>query len=258
MRKDVIIKNSSGGMTNDLFTRDETKAHILEHYDIFTDPDKLRPQLSAENGDANASTHNIRNFAFDGTTIYGLGTIVNSTPITELCIFKRTDFTSSTWTADSHSSIPTGCVPSNLNITDPEFAAFAYYQTTGKLYGVHDGRYIWSVTPGVSNTTIDADLTGYTNVSNILHHSKDDNLYLGYDNKIASKNGGNAWNFTALTLPADYIISSLSESGNYLAIGCRPIGGGNSKTFLWGRDSTLATVDETIDWGDGNLMLLEQ
>src|SRR4029077_16272518 len=40
--------------------------------------------------------------------------------------------------------------------------------------------------------------------------------------------------------------------------GCRPIGGGNSKTFLWGRDSTLATVDETIDWGDRNLMLLEQ
>src|SRR5690348_14510426 len=75
MRKDVIIKNSSGGMANDLFTRDVSRAHILQHYDIFTDPNKMKPHLAAENGDGSASTNTIKAFEFDGTTIWGLGTV---------------------------------------------------------------------------------------------------------------------------------------------------------------------------------------
>ena len=90
-------------------------------------------------------------------------------------------------------------------------------------------------------------------------HSKDDIRYIPYDNKIA-KNDNKTWTNAALTLPTHLKINSISEFGNYLAIGCAPLSSvfGNSIVYLWDRDSSLATLSESIDWGAGNLKVLQQ
>ncbi|GAH30408.1 unnamed protein product, partial [marine sediment metagenome] len=54
-------------------------------------------------------------------------------------------------------------------------------------------------------------------------------------------------------------ITSICEFGNYLAIGAAPLSGlGGSVVYLWDRDSSLTTLSEIIDFGEGNLRVLEE
>ena len=64
-------------------------------------------------------------------------------------------------------------------------------------------------------------------------------------------------NDAVLTLPTNFKITSICNYGNYLAIGCAPIStfNGVSKVYLWNLTST--DVQEAIDWGEGELRVLE-
>lgn len=90
-----------------------------------------------------------------------------------------------------------------------------------------------------------------------FRHPQDDIVYFGAGRVIASLN---ATTFTAaaLTLPAGFTITSLTDFGVYLAITCAPIDqGGRSVCFLWGRDTSLTTLEENIDLGEGAAMIGE-
>lgn len=100
-------------------------------------------------------------------------------------------------------------------------------------------------------------------ISNAIVHSRDDIMYFGYSNSsgvpyIARNNNG-SWNDTVLQLPSGFVITSVCEYGNYLAIACRPKSySGNSRVFLWDRDSSVTTLSESIDWGSGYLYHIEE
>jgi hypothetical protein len=61
----------------------------------------------------------------------------------------------------------------------------------------------------------------------------------------------------ALILPTNFKITSITNYGNYLAVGCAPIStfNGTSKVFLW--NLTSPDVQEVVDWGEGELRVLE-
>jgi hypothetical protein len=62
-----------------------------------------------------------------------------------------------------------------------------------------------------------------------------------------------------LTLPSDEIITCGAFDGNYLAIATVDNGGGigcRSKAYLWDRDSSLTTVTDVVDFGEGLLRYL--
>ncbi len=87
--------------------------------------------------------------------------------------------------------------------------------------------------------------------------ARDDNLYLPYNNILARVYKSGTVQDQALKLPTNLKITSLTNYGNYLAIGTSPINiyNGVSKVYLW--NLTSPDIQEVIDWGEGELRILE-
>ena len=144
------------------------------------------------------------------------------------------------------------------------FELFVFYKKTGLIYGGRGtsataGSAIWAYDPTGAATFAESALTvSFTSLAQGLVHSKDDILYIPYDNKIA-KNDNGSWTAVALTLPSHLKITSIAEYGNYLAIACAPLSGvGESIVYLWNRDETTTVLSQSIPWGEGNLTILEE
>lgn len=86
--------------------------------------------------------------------------------------------------------------------------------------------------------------------------AKDDNGYIFYNNIVVRIYPSGTVQDQALKLPTNLKITSATNFGNYLAIGCSPtsIYNGVSKVFLWNLYSP--DVQEVIDWGEGELRVL--
>lgn len=259
MSKTIYLNQFDGGIVNDPRSGAENVARVVTNFDILTDVHKMTPYRDSESGDSSASTSKKQNFAIalrTGTTysLYALG-VVSGGGLAEvnyknLTTGASTDLDDSGWTATANNASGSGSTSFNL---------FVYYKKTGLIYGARAGTYIWAYDPtGSAGFADTSHALSYTNICQGLVHSKDDILYVGYDNKIA-KNDNGSWNVTALTLPSDLYITSISEHGNYLAIACAPLSGvGHSRVFLWDRDSSLATLSDSIDWGEEKLQVLEE
>jgi len=87
--------------------------------------------------------------------------------------------------------------------------------------------------------------------------AKDDNLYLPYNNILVRVYPSGTVQDQALKLPTNFKITSITNYGNYMAIACAPVStfNGTSKVFLW--NLTSIDVQEAIDWGEGELRVLE-
>ncbi len=107
------------------------------------------------------------------------------------------------------------------------------------------------------NVTAVANTT--TTISSVAQGviAKDDNLYLPYNNILARVYPSGTVVDQALKLPTYLKITSITNYGNYLAIGCSSKNSYNgiSKVFLW--NLTSPDVQEAIDWGEGDLRVLE-
>lgn len=90
----------------------------------------------------------------------------------------------------------------------------------------------------------------------MFRHPQDDILYIGVANVIATLDNS-TFTAAAFTLPTNLTITSFEDYGVYLSIACAPKDQGNkSWCYLWGRDTSIATVDESIDWEEGALMVV--
>lgn len=265
---ETTINRFDGGVINDPRDPQENTARVVSNFDVLTSPRKMTPYRSSESGDDAPTTSTKRNFAIalrTGTTysLYALGVVsgANRAEVLykDLTTGAATDLDDNAWAAPTANQSPAGATNFNL---------FVYYRRVGLIIGARAGTNFWAFSPTGSAWDDSYNTVTYTEVGQGLVHSKDDILYVPYYNNagaaaaksfIASKAGGAAWNNTALTLPDHLIPTSISEYGNYLAIACTPASGiGNSRVFLWDRDSTLTTLSETIDWGPGSLAILEE
>lgn len=254
------IRQFDLGITNDAHEKNTRYATLIKSFDGHSFPSKLVPFRSSESGDNNASTSQKQNFCVairTGTTynLFSLGVISGTARAEVLCKALSSggsaDLGDNTWTTPNNNQSSAGST---------NFELFVYYPKTGYIYGARAGSQIWRFDPTSSGAWVDShQALSYTHIAQGLVHSKDDILYIPYDNKIATNNNG-SWNTTALTaIPSKYYITSISEYGNYLAIACAPLSGyGNSKVFLWDRDTSLNTISESIDWGQGNIKILEE
>lgn len=262
MRKTIELKLNrfDGGIENDARDTAENTCRMVSNFDIISNPHKLTPYYDSEDGDENAATLRKQNFAIalrTGTTynLFALG--VQSAQPTRAQIAMKTlttggtkDLGDNTWNeAINNNQAASGAT---------SFDLFVYYKKVGRIFGASGGDTIWSFDPSSAAAFSDAShALSYTNIAQGLVHSKDDILYIPYDNVIAKNNNG-SWTDAALTLPSYLKINSICEFGNYLAIGCVPLSGvGNSIVYLWDRDSSLTTLSESIDFGSGLLKVLE-
>lgn len=257
-RLETTIKSFSGGITSNKREATKTQAHVISNFDVYRS-NTLIPNRSTESGDSSASTSKKQAFEVALWTPdssykqFALG-VQSGTGLAEIQYKALTtgasnDLDDATWTSPAGNQSSTGATSFNL---------FVYYAKTGKIYGARAGSHIWAFTPDGSTAWADShQALTYTHIAQGIVHSKDDILYVPYDNKIASNDNG-SWNVTVLTLPTYLKVNSICEHGNYLAIGAAPVSGiGNSWVYLWDRDSTLVTLSETVNWGDGQLCVLE-
>ena len=270
-----IINRFDKGMHNDPRIGDYSYAQVIKGFDAHTYPRKLVPLRDSESGDSAASTSRKQNFCValrTGTThsLYSLGVISGDTKAEilykNLTQSSDTDLSDATWTNTANNQGTTAS-------TFTWFELFVYYRKTGLIYSARGtsataGTHICTYDPAGSAAFSDThQALTYTSIRQGLVHSKDDILYIPYyDNAGAAgaksfiaKNNNGSWTTNALTLPDHLIPNSICEYGNYLAIGCVPASGiGKSVIYLWDRDATLATLSESIDWGEGNLKVLEE
>ena len=227
--------------------RESGGVRLCKNFDNFTKPSTLSPYRSIESAHVLQSTDKIKNFLTYNNKIYGLG-ITGDAGDGYTKVFESGSITNPSWSGSASGVAASG---------GPDARLFVEYK--GVIYGATGSQYIWTYnidSPAFNQTA--RDLTSITHIAQGIVHSKDDILYIPYDNKIAKNNNG-SWTNSSLTLPSNLIITAVCEYGNYLAIGCRPVHeySNNSVVYLWDRDSSLATLSEKIDWGSGNLHILE-
>lgn len=248
---EITLNNFSGGISDDVREENPTKYQITRHFDVFSNPTRLTPyrSLEADTHDGSTSTgmkqYVVRDhvYASASAKLYGLGQTGGG--LTK--IVYKADATTGNWTlpasSEGNGAVQYGCLV--------EYKDYLWgFQGTTQVFK-------WGLLSGTPSITNTAGTVGtITSVAQGLI-AKDDNLYLPYNNKLARVTSGGTVNDAVLTLPTNFKITSLANYGNYLAIGVAPIStfNGVSKVFLWNLTST--DVQESIDWGEGELRILE-
>lgn len=248
---EIKINNFSGGISDDPRKESSSEFIISKHFDIFSQPNRLIPyrNLSADTNDGSTATgmeqYFVRDFMYHSASakLYGLGQ--TSGGLTK--IVYKADATTGNWTLPA-SSEGDGAVQNGCFV---EYKDYMWgFQGTTQVFR-------WGLLSGSPSITNSQGTVGtITSVAQGLI-AKDDNLYLPYNNKLARVTSGGTVNDAVLTLPTNFKITSIANYGNYLAIACAPIStfNGTSKVFLWNLTST--DVQETVDWGEGELRVLE-
>ena len=246
---EINISNFSGGISDDSRENNGTKFQTAKHFDVFSNPTRLTPYRSLETDTNDGSTatgmkqYFVQDYVYASASakLYGLGQ--TAAGLTQL--FFKADATSGNWTV---STVGTGAVKNGCLV---EYKDYLWgFQGTTSVFK-------WGLLSGAPAITNAAGTVGtITSVAQGII-AKDDNLYLPYNNKLARVTSGGTVNDAVLTLPTNFKITSICNYGNYLAIGCAPIStfNGTSKVFLW--NLTGVDVQEAIDWGEGELRVLE-
>ncbi len=248
---EFTVSDFNGGIADDIRQETTNAFSITKHFDIFSNPKRLTPyrSLEADTNDGSTPTgmkqYFVRDFVYASASaiLYGLGQ--TGAGLTKL-VYKA-DATVGNWTlpasSEGNGAVQNGCLV--------EYKDYLWgFQGTTQVFK-------WGLLSGTPSITNTAGTVGtITSVAQGVI-AKDDNLYLPYNNKLARVVAGGTVTDAALTLPTNFKITSICNFGNYLAIACAPIStfNGVSKVFLW--NLTSDDVQEVIDWGEGELRVLE-
>ena len=246
-------------MTNDPRKQDSRFARLLKHFDILAAKNRLAPYYSLV-AEAAANTEKLVQFLAHSTKQYALGVVSGTSRVK---IFQRASLPVGAW-AETHATLAEGTTADYIR---SEYLFIEYKDVFyGAMYLNSTTTSIWSFAPAgptFTEVAYDLGLTADLSASNIevsgLVHSKDDILYIAYDNKVIKKDGAAAF-VTALSIPTNQVITSICEDGDYLVIGAKSkYSGGKSVSYHWDRNT--ANLDYTTaktDWGTGRLQIIEE
>jgi len=249
----TLITNFSGGTSKDKrsgwvgsikngFTTN--KFSLTSHFDAFTNPKKLVPYYKTEADET--KSFNIVKFLYAPATSLGAGEyrlwgFGGGAGDIGTVYYHAEDLTATGWTALTGSG------------TGRNEDVFFHYK---------DYLYWWDAGTKLKRYYTVDEAAGdyksitYTDVAQPVHHPADDIAYFFHDNKVSSLND-TTWNAgnPVLTLPANFKIVAGAAYGNYLAIACVDLQAYDKRSvvYLWDRDSSLATLTERIDFGEGEI-----
>lgn len=254
----VIINRFDKGMADDYSHGGEGEFSISKQFDILSYPRRLQPLrgMTAATADiADITNSKIGNIIVGATGLmYGVGCDSPGNPTLGELWYKPGYGASDTWR-----SIPTNA---QLSGAVPKYPFLVHYPggySARKMYWASTNLIVASDPAGASSAATHA-LT-FTNIGQGFVHPKDDVLYIPYDNKIATVVGTSAEapNAAVWTFGSEYQIPCLTNYGNYLAIPAFSNLGGKANTsivYLHDRDTSLTKANETINWGEGRLQVL--
>ncbi len=246
------VKQFFGGVSDDPRKLSTTEFQSSRHFDVFSQPNKLTPyrSLEADTSTSVSSTdlkqYAVKDFQYASASakLYGLGQ--NSSTFTK--IVYKDDATVGNWTlpasSEGNGATKTGC----------------FFEYKDYMWGFQGTNQIfkWGLLSGTPTITNSAATVGatITSVANGLI-AADGNAYMAYNNVIVRIAPAGTITDSAKTVPDTYKITSMCNYGSYMAIGASPKStyNGQSKVFIWNLSSDL--FQETIDWGEGELRILE-
>jgi hypothetical protein len=246
---EIKINNFSGGISDDPREPSSSKYQTAKHFDVFSQPNRMIPyrSLEADTNDGSTSTgmkqYAVRDFLYHSSSAKLFGLSQTGAGLTK--IVYKADATTGNWTlpgtSEGNGAVQYGCLVEYKDI----------------LWGFQGTNQIWKWTIATTTISNSASTTGSTITSVAQGLIFNDYLYLPYNNKIWRATDATTFSDAYLTLPTNFKITSLTAYGRYIAIGCAPVStyNGTSKVFLW--DGTSTEVQESIDWGEGELRVLE-
>lgn len=247
---EIKVNNFSGGISDDPRENNATKFQVAKHFDSFSNPTRLTPyrSLEADTHDGSTATgmkqYLVKDFAYSSTNakLFGLG----QTGAGLSKVVEKADATTGNWalpaSSEGNGAVWNGC----------------FFEFQGALWFLQGTNQLakWVIATNTITNSVATVGSTITSVANGVIAS-DANAYFAYNNVIVRIAPGLTVTDSAKTVPSNYKITSLTNYGNYLAIGCAPIStyNGQSKVFLWNLSSDL--FQESIDWGEGELRVLE-
>lgn len=244
----VKINKFSGGLAEDVRTHSTGECESSSGFDIYTDQYSIRahPDQVAESGSINIT--DVVPINFSGTVkLVGWGQASGAD--TSASFFTKSTSISTAWSQIVSTSGGGNASP----------APGTLIEYKGDAYAITRQPNLIKFTSGTTFTvvgTIGAQNADYF-VAKPFVHPEDNIMYIASTSTIATYNG-TTLTANVLILPTKWIITSLTSYGGYLAIACKPVTvNGKSVVFLWGRDTSLTTLQGVIEWGDEALEILE-
>lgn len=248
-----IINKFDGGHAEDIrtFATDESEKSL--NFDIFTNPHKLIPfeDSVAETvvgvmDDIELDFVDISNIA--GT--YFLTATGYKSGASAVAEFYTKDGTDSASGFNPQADGPAGVYQKGSSAVYKDLMyALSLSGTTWSVLRYNGAGSVTAV-----GTISSAATSGFVRM---FVHPQDNILYIIIGTTIATWDNTT---FTTLTtlIPTGMLPTSMTDYGTYLAIGMSPLRGtGNSIVYLWGRDMTINTFQGVLDFGEGNLLILE-
>src|SRR3990167_713630 len=226
-----------------------------QHFDIYSDPNRLIPYRSTEAeldsvSAANLGASYLRNFQLGKNGVmYALGQTG-----TLAQVFQKTLPASGTWGIAA-----TAVASATFTVI---YGAFIEWGTTAAFYMFTKTATLskWTIGSTFTDVVLSLGATITSVAQGVI--GADDNLYMFYNNRVVRvSNAGVATDDVLTNLPSDMRIVSACRYGTYIAIGmaygtsATAIPSGVSKVFLWDMVTTT-TVSDVLDWGEGALRVL--
>lgn len=247
----VIINKFDGGQADDVRTFSTDQCTESNNFDIFTEPHRLNPYSDsiADTADvaiADSEISDVDVCEISGTEyIVGAGFTSSSSDV--LSFYTKTTVT--------------GAFALQASASGNAFVK-------GSL--VTYKKLAYAVDTNGSGTYRLVRFNGASSVSNIGNisaaaskpvscfvHPEDNVLYVVIENVIA-KWDGTTFSTVSTILPLNYTSSSITNYGGYLAITMNAQSGSrNPMCLLWGRDTTINTLQGSIDLGEGYVGVVE-
>jgi hypothetical protein len=257
MAKTVVINNFGGGLAEDVRELKTNTFSTCKNFDSTTRENRLTPygELEAEalsSGDIKDKL--ITDVVRDTSgSIYAIGRNGSGTP-TVINLFAKDSSTDISSTYTSYSTLAAGYIHRPNSIV--EFM--------GKFYLIDANHQVRRFTPPSTWTNIGSipSVVGssWTNepIARPFVHPLKKYLYFSVAQDFARVNdSGTFANLTSLVLPTSQLTTSFCDYGSYLAIATAPVIPNNRSTvYLWDMAEDK-TFQESIDWGEGSLMILE-
>jgi hypothetical protein len=250
-----VVNDFSGGPSEDRRIKSANRFGITKHFDIYTKPHELVPyaKTEASNGLSGSPVTDLKltRFRYAPTSgglfrLFGLG--ANGSGFLKVYKFDidgSANLDTENWVAATNGTSASGARSESV---------FFYYKGFIYMYQGTTSIARFDVTEVAafadSWQTIDDSTIG---VPPLLHPSDDVAYFFG--KQVVYSLNNTTWNGAVLTLPTDQQIVARCAYGDYIAIACVTLGNFEKRSiiYLWDRDSSLTTLTERIDCGEGEI-----